>query len=188
MATNDSTAPRNGDVPKDADVIMSTSPESMLELRQELAELAHTLPGDLRRLRVRGGDREIEVEWVDQASVLEQGVAQRSTRPAETTGRLAPASPPVPDTPPVPDEQFTPVRAPLVGCYYAAPSPGAEPFVQVGDTVDAGTTVAIIEAMKLMNTIVAGESGVVAEVLVSNGESVEYDQVLLHLRPAEQAA
>ena len=60
--------------------------------------------------------------------------------------------------------------------------------MRVDDEVEAGTTVAIIEAMKLMNPIVAGESGVVAEVLVSNGESVEYDQILLRLRRKEQAA
>lgn len=173
MTTDDSTP----GLPKPADQ------ESMLELRQELAELARTLPGDLRRLRVRGGDREIEVEWAEQVGPLELVVDQRPAARPAGTAHLTPAVPL-----PIVDETLTAVRAPLVGCYFAAPSPGAEPFVRVGDEVEAGTTVAIIEAMKLMNPIVAGESGVVAEVLVSNGDSVEYDQILLHLRRKEQAA
>ena len=77
------------------------------------------------------------------------------------------------------------VRAPLVGTYYAAPVPGAEPFVQVGHEVEAGQTLGIVEAMKLMNPITADEAGVVAEIRVSDAESVEYDQVLMVLRPAE---
>ncbi len=184
MTANNTIPSRNGDAPGAAALRpTSDNPESMLELRQEVAELARTLPGDLRRLRVRGGDREIEVEWADQVRTLESVVDQRTTAHPGGTGHLTTAV-----SPPIVDDAFTAVRAPLVGCYYAAPSPGAEPFVRVDDEVEAGTTVAIIEAMKMMNPIVAGESGVVAEVLVSNGESVEYDQILLRLRRKEQAA
>ncbi|HEX5727875.1 acetyl-CoA carboxylase biotin carboxyl carrier protein [Microbacterium sp.] len=184
MTTNNTIASRNGDVPGAAALLPAPgNAESMLELRQEVAELARTLPGDLRRIRVRGGDREIEVEWADQAGTAESVVDQRTTAHPGQAARVAPAVPPS-----VVDDAFTAVRAPLVGCFYAAPSPGAEPFVRVDDEVEADTTVAIIEAMKMMNPIVAGESGIVAEVLVSNGESVEYDQVLLRLRPKEQAA
>jgi acetyl-CoA carboxylase biotin carboxyl carrier protein len=154
----------------------------MLELRQEVTELARTLPGDLRRLRVRGGDREIEVEWADQVETLESVTDQRRVAHPGGTGQSVGAA-----NLPAVDEAFTAVRAPLVGCYFAAPAPDAEPFVRVGDEVEAGTTVAIIEAMKMMNKIVAGEAGIVAEVLVANGESVEYDQVLLRLRPKEGA-
>lgn len=183
MTTDDSRPARNTDGPRVPSNVTSDTPESMIELREELAELARALPGDLRRIRVRGGDREIEVEWADQIRPLESGTDQpRANLRVETGPPLAAVSSPIPD------EKFAAVRAPLVGCYYAAPSPGAEPFVQVGDAVEVGTTVAIIEAMKLMNTIVAGESGVVVELLVADGESVEYDQILLHLRPKEQAA
>ena len=66
---------------------------------------------------------------------------------------------------------------------YAAPSPGAEPFVRVGDEVEAGQTLGIVEAMKLMNPILADAAGVVAEIRAGDAESVEYDQVLLLLRP-----
>lgn len=78
-----------------------------------------------------------------------------------------------------------PVLAPLVGTYYAAPQPGAKPFVEVGDTVDAGQTVCIVEAMKLMNEVVSGETGRVAEIVAENGEWVEFDQVLMYLEPVE---
>jgi acetyl-CoA carboxylase biotin carboxyl carrier protein len=184
MTANKPIASTNGDASRSAALLPTPgNSESMLELRQEVSELARTLPGDLRRLRVRGGDREIEVEWVEHVGATGSVVDQRSAARPEGTAVTTNAA-----SPPIMDDALTAVRAPLVGCYYAAPSPGAEPFVQVGDEVEAGTTVAIIEAMKLMNTIVAGESGVVAEVLVSNGESVEYDQVLLRLRPKEQAA
>ncbi|WKK71304.1 biotin/lipoyl-containing protein [Rathayibacter oskolensis] len=80
------------------------------------------------------------------------------------------------------------MRAPLVGSYFSAPSPGAEPYVQVGDRVEADTTVAIIEAMKLMNPIPAGQAAIVAELPVGNGDAVEYDQVNLRLRPPGQTS
>jgi acetyl-CoA carboxylase biotin carboxyl carrier protein len=78
-----------------------------------------------------------------------------------------------------------PVLAPLVGTYYEAPSPGAKAFVEVGQTVEAGQTVGIVEAMKLMNEVAASEGGRVAEVVVANGERVEFEQVLMYLEPAE---
>ncbi|QHC68497.1 acetyl-CoA carboxylase biotin carboxyl carrier protein subunit [Rathayibacter sp. VKM Ac-2759] len=147
-------------------------------LRQELAELARILPGDLRRLRVRGGDREIEVEWADRAAPSDP-LAERQWAPRPEDPTTAVPSP-------AQDETLAAVRAPLVGSYFSAPSPGAEPFVQVGDRVEADTTVAIIEAMKLMNPIPAGRAGIVAELPVGNGDAVEYDQVILRLRPTGQ--
>lgn len=70
------------------------------------------------------------------------------------------------------------VKSPLVGTFYAAPSEGAEAFVKVGDSVKEGQTLAIIEAMKLMNDIESDFTGTVAEILVQNGEAVEYGQPL----------
>ena len=66
----------------------------------------------------------------------------------------------------------------MVGVFYAAPSPDRPPFVNVGDTVKKGDVVCIIEAMKIMNEITATESGTITEVLVENGDVVEYDQPL----------
>src|SRR5262249_6626691 len=73
------------------------------------------------------------------------------------------------------------VKAPMVGTFYHAAEPGAQPFVAVGDLVQPGQQVGILESMKLMNPIEADCAGKVAEVLVPNGASVEYDQPLLRI-------
>ena len=149
------------------------------DLHAEVVALAHSLPGDLRRLTVRNGDRAIEVEW---AAAPPPPPAPLTPAPAAPALRdTAPVRPPdaAPETP----EAGATVRSPLVGTFYAAPSPGADPFVRVGDDVEPGQTVGIVEAMKLMNPIVADDPGVVTEVLVGDAESVEYGQVLMYLRP-----
>ncbi|NCF60228.1 MAG: acetyl-CoA carboxylase biotin carboxyl carrier protein [Gammaproteobacteria bacterium] len=76
------------------------------------------------------------------------------------------------------DEDGYMVTAPMVGTYYSASSPGAAPYVQVGDRVSEGDTLCIIEAMKMMNQIEADVSGVIKSIRVQNGEPVEYGQVL----------
>ena len=78
----------------------------------------------------------------------------------------------------VPEEEGFEVTAPMVGTFYAASSPGAAPYVQVGDRVNEGDTLCIIEAMKMMNQIEADVSGVVKSIRVQNGEPVEFGQVL----------
>jgi acetyl-CoA carboxylase biotin carboxyl carrier protein len=70
------------------------------------------------------------------------------------------------------------VRAPMVGTFYRAPSPGAKAFVEIGQTVKAGQVLCIIEAMKMLNQIESDKSGVIAEILVDNEKPVEYDQPL----------
>lgn len=89
---------------------------------------------------------------------------------------LPPAAPAVPQKP-----AGKAIKAPLVGTFYAAPSPDQKPFVQVGDTVKKGDVVLIIESMKLMNEVTSDIDGVVQEILVKNGEAVEYDQPLMIL-------
>lgn len=79
------------------------------------------------------------------------------------------------------------VTAPLVGTYYAAASPDAEPFVQVGDTVKKGQTLGIIEAMKLMNEVFAETDGEIVEVCVENGQFVEYGMPLFRIREGKNA-
>ena len=69
----------------------------------------------------------------------------------------------------------------MVGTFYAAPSPDAAPFVQVGDTIKEGDTVCIVEAMKLMNQIDAEVSGKIVEICVENGQPVEFGQVLMYV-------
>lgn len=75
----------------------------------------------------------------------------------------------------------TPITAPMVGTFYAAPSPDAEPFAKVGQSIKAGDTVCIIEAMKLMNELEAETGGKVLEICVENGEPVEFGQVLMYI-------
>ncbi|MDZ7645024.1 MAG: acetyl-CoA carboxylase biotin carboxyl carrier protein [Woeseiaceae bacterium] len=77
-----------------------------------------------------------------------------------------------------PEEEGTKVTAPMVGTFYASPSPGAAPFVQVGDQVSIGDTLCIVEAMKMMNQIEAEVSGTIKSVRAQSGEPVEYGQVL----------
>jgi acetyl-CoA carboxylase biotin carboxyl carrier protein len=81
------------------------------------------------------------------------------------------------------DPALAPVRAPLLGTFYRAPKPGAPPFVQVGARVAPDSIVAIIEVMKLMNTVRAGVSGVVREIRARDGELVEYGEILLTVAP-----
>lgn len=76
----------------------------------------------------------------------------------------------------------TPLLSPMVGVAYLQPSPDKDPFVQVGDTVEEGDTVIIIEAMKLMTEIKADKSGEITEILVEDGEVVEYDQPLIRIK------
>ena len=71
------------------------------------------------------------------------------------------------------------VTSPLVGTFYSAPSPDAAPFISVGDTVKKGQVIGIVEAMKLMNEIESEQDGVVTEIMVNNGDMVEYGQVLV---------
>jgi acetyl-CoA carboxylase biotin carboxyl carrier protein len=154
------------------------------DLHDQVVALARSLPGELRRLTVRNGDRAIEVEWAVEAPST---AAPAPLTPAPATAIRDAGASGTPDAAPEAPEVGTTVRSPLVGTFYAAPSPGADPFVRVGDEVEPGQTVGIVEAMKLMNPILADEAGVVAEVVVSDAESVEYDQVLMRLRPTGRA-
>ena len=77
---------------------------------------------------------------------------------------------------------LTPIKSPIVGTFYASPSPDADAFVKVGDKVSASTQVCIIEAMKIMNEIKAELSGTIEKILVQNGEPVEYGQPLFLVR------
>jgi acetyl-CoA carboxylase biotin carboxyl carrier protein len=76
------------------------------------------------------------------------------------------------------------IRASMLGQFYGAPKPGAAPFVTVGSKVTRDTAIGIIEVMKLMNSIAAGVDGEIVEILARNGELVEFDEVLMRVRPA----
>ena len=84
---------------------------------------------------------------------------------------------------PEPDSGHVLVKSPIVGTYYEAPAPGAPPFVKVGDSVEPGQVLCIIESMKLMNEIESEVAGVVASKLCENGRPVEYGEALFAIRP-----
>jgi acetyl-CoA carboxylase biotin carboxyl carrier protein len=97
----------------------------------------------------------------------------------------APAPAPVPAAPKAsgPDPTHTLIKSPIVGTYYDAPSPEASPFVKVGDSVEPGQVLCIIESMKLMNEIEAETAGTLVHKLVENGRPVEYGEALFAIRP-----
>jgi len=142
---------------------------------------------DLDAIRVRTGDVEIEIvrreataappivyaapgAGIPLASATSAASANASETSSSATGRTAPAN-------------VRKVTAPLVGVFYRSASPGADPFVEVGTRVQAGDPLCILEAMKLMNEINSDYAGVVANVLVENGELVSLGQELFWIEP-----
>ncbi len=86
---------------------------------------------------------------------------------------------------PEPEEGLHIVRSPIVGTFYESPSPGSPPFVKVGDSLEVGQVLCIVEAMKLMNEIECDVAGELVKKLVANGQPIEYGQELFVLRPAK---
>ncbi|MEN6384665.1 MAG: acetyl-CoA carboxylase biotin carboxyl carrier protein [Phycisphaerales bacterium] len=81
------------------------------------------------------------------------------------------------------DDKLGAIKSPIIGTFYSSPSPDSPPYVKVGDHVTADTIVCIIEAMKVMNEIKAETTGTIEKALVTNGQTVEYGQVLFNVRP-----
>lgn len=110
-----------------------------------------------------------------------------STSPAVASPIAPPAraatAAPVAAATPTSDPTLIEIRAPMLGTFYGAPKPGADPFVAIGARITADSAVGIIEVMKLMNSISAGVEGVLVEVLVRDGDLVEFEQVLMRVRP-----
>lgn len=145
---------------------------------------------DLRKLKTlidlvaESGIAELEVtEENDKVRIVNKPQAVAVAAPgvvpvAAPAPVAAPVAAPAPAAPVVEEVQGTKVASPMVGTFYRAPRPGAEPFVKVGDKVTAGQTLCIIEAMKLLNEIDAETSGTVKEICVENGQPVEFGQTL----------
>jgi acetyl-CoA carboxylase biotin carboxyl carrier protein len=146
----------------------------------EEVEYAH---GDLKiRLKKAGlqGTAAPVHSMVAAATAPQTTVAQAPSDPPTSAPASPAAAQPAAAAPA--DEHI--IKSPIVGTFYAGPSPEAGPFVRAGDKVEAGQTVCIIEAMKLMNEIEADVSGEIARVLVENGQPVEYGEPLFALRPS----
>ena len=107
--------------------------------------------------------------------------------PPQAAAPAASAAPAVPSSavtnPKTIPDHWVAVRAPNLGTFYRSPKPGAPPYVEVGKSVTAETEVCLIEVMKLFTAVRAGVAGTVREVVVQDGELVEYDQVLLYVEP-----
>ncbi len=114
-----------------------------------------------------------------------RGAAAPSTTAAEAEPLRT--EPPRPAAPGSSDERLRAVPAPLLGTFYRAPKPGAPPFIEVGSVVAEDTVIGIIEVMKLMNSVRAGVSGTVIEILAQDGALVEYGETLLRVRKAVHA-
>ena len=137
------------------------------------------------------GDLKIRLKKAGSHGAAAPGlVAPSSTQASQVQGAQQASSVPAaiepPSAAPAPvaaaDEHI--IKSPIVGTFYAGSSPDAGPFVRIGDKVEAGQTVCIIEAMKLMNEIEADVSGETARVMVENGQPVEYGEPLFALRPS----
>lgn len=137
---------------------------------------------DFQELKLEMGDLKLEL--------------RKAGAPARIPRAPVPAPEPAPPAPPAPVSAKavaakvvasgggSEVPAPLLGTFWRAPRPGADPFVQVGDSVTADTVIGIIEVMKLMNSVTAGMAGTVTEILAENGALVEHGETLLRIRPA----
>lgn len=119
----------------------------------------------------------------NQAAPLPAAAAPAPAAPVPAAEPAAPAAPALStsDGTPCDSSRVTEVTAPMVGVFYCAPAPGAEPFVHVGSKVKKGETLCILEAMKLMNEVAAERDGEVVEVCVNDGELVEYGRVLFRI-------
>lgn len=132
------------------------------DLAAQVVRLAHELPGTPQRMKVEAAGTAVEVDWDTSADPA--GEPDTAAAPSQDTEPAGPR-----------------ITAPLVGTFYRAPGPGEAPFVEIGDVVAEGQQVGIVEAMKLMNPVEAAQSGTVAELLVEDGEMVEFSQPLILL-------
>ena len=145
---------------------------------------------EIMRLVEQSGFDELTLEIDGMKLSLRRGAPVESAlerRAPQASGAALPTAAVPPDTSAVPpalpaDPNVHDVTSPLLGTFYRAPKPGAPPFVEVGAQVEEETVVAIIEVMKLMNTVRAGMRGTVTEILVSDGALAEYGETLLRVR------
>ena len=164
----------------------ATPDEALLQsVWTEARDLVKKLEGSsVQRFAVAAGNCKIEIERGAPVAPPDGSVAPALLPPASGresrvfSGSFAAIDPAAADN-------RIPILAPLVGTFYSASQPGAKPFVEVGDVVETGQTVCIVEAMKLMNEVAAAEGGKVVEICAEEGEAVEFDQVLIYLEPAE---
>ncbi len=160
--------------------------------QKELKELIEFLiEKDIAEFELERGDVKVKIKRAGEApavSVPESRYITVHPAPAPVPVSM-PTPAPVPakaeaaaPAPAEPEENLHIVRSPIVGTFYEAPSPGAPPFVKVGDQVEVGQVLCIVEAMKLMNEIECDVAGEIVKKLVTNGQPIEYGQELFSIR------
>lgn len=150
---------------------------------RSVAELARSSSRPPSRIKLCHGSTTVEVEWPDPVPVSSAAV-QSAALPA----RSDPGQPSATDTAreDKTDDGLSYVCAPMVGTFYRADEPGAPPLVSVGDLVQPGQAVGIFEVMKMLSTVHADVAGRVVDILVADGESVEYAQQLMAVEPVSR--
>ena len=136
----------------------------------------------IAELEIEEGEERVRITRAVAAAAQPMLVAAPPPAPVHVNAAAAagPAAAAAPEPPP-PEPAGHLVKSPMVGTFYRSASPGAKPFVEVGDTVAVGDPLCIIEAMKLMNEIESDQAGVVREILVENGQPVEFGQPLIRV-------
>jgi acetyl-CoA carboxylase biotin carboxyl carrier protein len=127
----------------------------------------------IAELEISEGEERVRITRAPSALMQAAYAAPQQLAPLAAAPALAPAEPVKPE-----EVEGHIVKSPMVGSFYRCPSPGAKAFVEIGQSVNEGDTLCIIEAMKLLNEIEADASGVIKAVLVENGQAVEYGQPL----------
>ncbi len=160
--------------------------------QKELKELIEFLiEKDIAEFELERGDVKVKVRRGAGPSAPDQRYFAVHAAPPPTpelgVSPAVPAAPPpgqpTTATEPAPEEGLHMVRSPIVGTFYESPSPGSPPFLKVGDMVEVGQVLCIVEAMKLMNEIEADAAGELVKKLVNNGQPIEYGQELFAIRP-----
>ena len=129
---------------------------------------------DVAEIEIHEGEESVRISRGSTAVVAPMAAPVASAPIAAPAPAAAPVAAPAAE----PEIQGHAVRSPMVGTFYSAPSPEASAFVKEGDTVSAGQTLCIIEAMKILNQIESDKAGKVTKILVENGQPVEFDQPL----------
>lgn len=156
--------------------------QKVKKLVSELVELMET--HDLTEMKIIEGDTEIMLKRAGQSAMPQVLAIPPAMAPSNADAAPAISTDPAAAAAPGQQEGLIEISSPMVGTFYSAPSPNADPFVEVGSQVDEETTVCVIEAMKVMNEIKADAPGAIKKVLVTNGASVEYGQPLFLVEPA----
>ncbi|OHB50096.1 MAG: acetyl-CoA carboxylase, biotin carboxyl carrier protein [Planctomycetes bacterium GWF2_41_51] len=155
---------------------MSDEKKNDMKKVKELIELM--IEKDLVEVEIVEGDNKIHLKRPG-SSVTFQTAAQM---PMMAPAAPAPASAPIPAAIAAADDKLADIKSPIIGTFYSSPSPDSPPYVKVGDRVTVETVVCIIEAMKVMNEIKAETTGTIEKVMINNGQTVEYGQVLFKVR------